>query len=45
MDPISRMTAYMRRMSGETSIALPEPVTRLERYWYYICQKLEEVSK
>ena len=41
MDYISRALAYMQRMSGITSVTIPEPKTRLEKYWYYICTKLE----
>ena len=44
MVPITRGEIYMATAAGEYSGELPEPVTRQERYWKKIAQRIDEGS-
>lgn len=36
-EPITRQEMYLSYLNGNTDIALPEPITRIERYLYALC--------
>lgn len=40
VDAVTRQEQYMQYMAGDSSVSLPEPVTRLEKYWYNIANRL-----
>lgn len=44
MEPIARSEIYMAAAAGEYDGELPEPVTRSERYWKKIAQRIDEGS-
>lgn len=39
MEPITRKEMYYAYMNGDTSVKLPAPVTREEKYLYALCMK------
>ena len=44
MEPMTRSELFMATAAGEYSGELPEPVTRSERYWKKIAQRIDEGS-
>lgn len=37
--PITREEMYLSYLNGNTSITLPEPITRKDKYLYALCKK------
>ena len=42
VDAVTRQEMYLQYLSGDTSISLPEPVTRIEKYWWDIAKRIED---
>lgn len=41
VDAVTRQEMYLQYLAGDTAITLPEPVTRIEKYWWDIAKRIE----
>ena len=41
VDAVTRQEMYLQYLAGDTAITLPEPVTRIEKYWLDIAKRIE----
>lgn len=41
VDAVTRQDMYLQYLAGDTAITLPEPVTRIEKYWWDIAKRFE----
>lgn len=45
MEPITRVEKFLASAAGQSNGDLPTPVTREEKYWNAVCDRLDNIEK